>query len=203
MSAWYPRREAFFADAIDVGRPVFQGDIFRGVPTAFLGHPAARAAAFAMERAPSPEAAERSLAPEEIRAVAIIAGSYTMVLPHPCDFSAGEKGETHTVRQVARLTRIADTRLARKHIEGGRVNHSVWVPAWDSGRPDDDWLVDLRTSTAVDAAYLNPARRVAAVGVAAWIALMRRLAFFYTHTVVDDVQLAVEQAHQHPDCPAR
>lgn len=44
--------------------------------------------------------------------------------------------------------------------------------------------------------------RVASLTVAAWIAFMRRLAFFYSHTVIDDVQLAVEQAHQHPDCPA-
>ncbi len=201
MSAWYPRREAFFADALDGGRPVFQGDIFRGVPTAFLSHPTARAAAFAMEPSPSPASAERPLSPEEIREVAVIAGSYTMVLPHPCDFSAGEKGETHTVRQVARLSRIADTPLGRKHVEAGRVNHTVWVPAWDSGRPDDDWLVDLRSTTAVDAAYLNPARRVAALGVAAWIAVMRRLAFFYTHKVIDAVGLAAEQGHQHPDRP--
>lgn len=202
MSAWYPRREAFFSPALDAGRPVFQGDIFRGVPTAFLGHPAARAAAFAMEPYPSPAAAEQPLTPNEIREVAVIAGSYTMVLPHPCDFSAGEKGGTHTVRQVARLSRIADTSLGRKHVEAGRVNHTIWVPAWDSGRPDDDWLVDMRTTTAVDAACLNPARRVAALSVAAWIGAMRRLAFFFTHAVIDDVGLAAEQAHHHPDCPA-
>ncbi len=86
---------------------MFQGDIFRGVPTAFLGHPAARATAFAMEPSPSAEAAEQPLTHEEIRDVAGIAGSYTMVLPHPCDFSAGEKGETHTVRQVARLVALS------------------------------------------------------------------------------------------------
>jgi len=93
MSAWYPRRETFFADAIDADRAVFQGDIFRGVPIAFLGHPAVRAAAFAMEPAPSPEAAERSLTPEQIREVATFGGSYcpasdclseSWVIDRPC-----------------------------------------------------------------------------------------------------------------------
>jgi hypothetical protein len=197
MGAWYPNRDSYFAD-LTRERVVFQGDIFRAVPTAFVGHPVAREAAFAMEQAPTPEAAERPLRPEEIRESTAIRGSYTMLLPHPFDFSAGEKGATHTVRQVARLEPIRP-RFGWKDINGGRVHHTIWVPAWDSDDQNMDWYVDVRSATPVDAAYLNPARRVAALSGPAWIALMRRLAFFYSRFAIDAGALALEQGHQHPD----
>ncbi|HEY8775453.1 MAG TPA: hypothetical protein VIM33_03110 [Gaiellaceae bacterium] len=197
MAAWYPKRESYFAD-LKLERTIFQGDIFRGVPTAFVGHPAAREAAFAMEPAPTPGQAERPLRPEEIRDATTIKGSYSMLLPHPCDFSAGEKGATHSVRQVARLEPIRN-RFSWKDVNGGRVHHAIWVPAWDSDDVNSDWFVDVRSATPVDAAYLNPVRRVAALSGPAWIALMRRLAFFYTRLSVDDRLLVLEQGHQHPD----
>lgn len=199
VAPWYPKRERFFADALEPGRPIFQGDIFRGVPTAFLAHPAAREAVFASESPPSPDEAERPLTADAVRNAAAVHGEYAMLIPHPCDFSEGEKGAAHSARLVARLTRIGDTRLGRKNVAGGRVHHTVWVPTWDSEKPDHDWLVDLRTTTAVDRAYLNPARRVAALSGPAWVALMRRLAFFYTRAPLDDVQLALQEAHNHPD----
>jgi len=67
------------------------------------------------------------------------------------------------------------------------------------GSPEDDSYLDLRSTTAVDRAYLNPARRVAALTGPAWLALMRRIAHYYTRTTLDDRLLALEQAHQHPD----
>ncbi len=197
MGSWYPNRDSYFAD-LTPERVVFQGDIFRGVPTVFVGHPAAREAAFAMEAAPTPDAAERPLRPEDIRGSTAIRGSYTILLPHPCDFSAGEKGATHTVRQVARLELIRN-RFGWKDVNSGRVHHAIWVPAWDSDDVNSDWYVDVRSATPVDAAYLNPARRVAALSGPAWIALMRRLAFFYSRSTIDESQLALEQGYQHPD----
>lgn len=197
---WYPKREAYFARLVP-GREIFQGDIFRGVPTGFVGHPAAREAAFAMEPPPGPEDAERPLTPEDVLAATTIFGSYSIVLPHPCDFSAGEKGSSHSIRQVARLERIADHRFGRKEIESARVHHTIWVPTWDSDDPADDWFVDLRSISSVDAAYLNPARRVAALSGPAWMALQRRLISFYTRTSID-LTLLVLEAHHHPDYTA-
>jgi hypothetical protein len=202
VGAWYPHRDRFFVAELNVGRPVFQGDVFRGLPTAFLAHPAAREAVFASEPQPSPAEAERPLTATDVRESAVIDGEYSMLLPHPCDFSDEEKGSTHTTRIVARLRRVRDTGFSRKAVASGRVHHTIWVPAWDSDRPDDDWLVDLRSTTSVDRAYLNPARRVVALSGPAWIAAMRRLALFYTRLAIDDVQLAVQQAHNHPDYAA-
>jgi hypothetical protein len=194
---WYPKRELYFSD-LAPERPIFQGDIFRGVPTAFLGHPAAREAAFATEPAPSPEHAERPLSPEDVLDATTIFGSYAMLLPHPCDFSEGEKGSSHSIRQAARLERIRDHQFGRKEIEAARVHHSVWVPSWDSDDPADDWFVDLRTSSSVDAVYPNPSRRVAVLSPPAWMALLRRLINFYTRTAID-LALLAHEAHQHPD----
>lgn len=199
MAAWYPKRESFFVPALEGRRPIFQGDVFRAVPTAFLAHPVSQEALFAAEPAPSPRDAERPLTAEDVRAAAVIHGRYSMILPHPCDFSEGEKSSTHSVRLMAQLRRISDTPFARKAVAGGRVYHAVWVPAWDSERPDDDWLVDLRTTTPVDRAFLSPARRVAALSGPAWLALMRRLAFFYTRHTIDDTALALQEAGNHPD----
>lgn len=194
---WYPKREAYFAH-LSPDREIFQGDIFRGVPTAFLGHPAAREAAFAMERPPTPEEAERPLTAEAVQEATTIFGSYSIILPHPCDFSEEEKGSSHSVRQVARLERIRDHQFGRKEIEAARVHHTVWVPSWESDDPNDDWFVDLRSTSAVDAAYLNPVRRVAALSPPAWMAMLRRIINFYTRTSID-LALLVHEAHQHPD----
>lgn len=199
MAAWYPNADAYFIGDPAPHRPVFQGDVFRGVPTAFVDHPVAHEHAFAGEPPPTAEEAERPLHAEEIRDVAVIKGGCTMVLPHPCDFSEGEKGATHSTRLVARLERIRDSGFGRRQVIRGAVHHTVWVPDWTSLDPEDDFFLDLRTTTVVDRAYLNPARRVAALTGPAWIALMRRVAFFYTRTLLDDRQLALEQAHQYPD----
>lgn len=125
-----------------------------------------------------------------------------MILPHPCDYSELEKGATHSVRQMGRLERVRDHQFGRKEIISGRVLNAVWVPAWDSDDGGDDWFLDLRTATPVDAAYLNTDRRVAALTAPAWIALMRRLVVFYTRTCPEAGILALEQGHQHPDYAA-
>jgi hypothetical protein len=198
VAGWYPDRDTYFA-RLRPDRPISQGDIFRGVPTVFVGHPAARAAAFAEEPAPSPQEAERPLLPEQIRASISVLGSYSMVLPHPCDFSEAEKGASHSVRHVARLDQISRHPFTRKQVEAARVHHTIWVPDWERAQPDYDWFVDLRSTTAVDAAYLNPARRVAVLSGPAWIAVMRRLAHFYTRHAIDVVELAFHESVTRPD----
>jgi hypothetical protein len=199
VAAWYPNADAYFVPAIKPERPILQGDIFRGVPTAYVDHPVARERAFAAADPPTPEQAEGPLSATAVREATAIKGGYTMILPHPCDFAETEKGASHSTRLVARLERIASTRVARKHVVRGAVHHTAWVPDWATLAPEDDYFLDLRTTSAVDRSYLNRDRRVAALTGPAWIALMRRLAFFYTRTLIDDRALALEQAHQHPD----
>jgi hypothetical protein len=199
MAGWYPKREKYFAD-LSLDRIVFQGDIFRGVPTAYLDHPASREAAFAYEPPPTPAEAERPLAATDVKDAAVIGGPLAMVLPHPCDFSEEEKGATHSLRVVARLRRISETEFAPRQVQRAQIHHTVWVP--DPERDDlspDDFFVDLRTTTSVDQAYLNRERRIAALSGVAWIALMRRVAFYCTRFAMDARPLVLQEAHQHPD----
>lgn len=170
MAAWYPEASSYFVAELDDERPIFQGDVFRGVPTAFVDHPESHMRVFAGEDPPTPAEAERPLTAAKIREVTAVKGGYTMVLRHPCDFAEAEKGSTHSVRIVARLDRVAAARLARRQVVRGAVHHAVWVPDWETLRPDDDYCLDLRTTTPVDRAYLNRARRVAALTGPAWLA---------------------------------
>jgi hypothetical protein len=199
MAGWYPKREKYFAD-LSLDRIVFQGDIFRGVPTAFLDHPASREAAFAYEPPLTPAEAERPLTATDVKDATVIGGPLAMVLPHPCDFSEEEKGATHSLRVVASLRRIHETEFAPRQVQRAQIHHTVWVP--DPERDDlspDDFFVDLRTTTSVDQAYLNRERRMAALSGVAWIALMRRVAFYYTRFAMDAGPLVLQEAHQHPD----
>lgn len=197
--AWYPKREAFFAP-LDETRPIFQGDIFRGVPTVFVSHPAVRETAFAEAPLPTPHDAERPLTPEEVREGVVVHGQRAMVLPHPCDFSEDEKGANHSTRVVARGRRIADTSFSPKHVAAGRVHHTIWVPDPEHDElGTHDWVVDLRTATPVDRAYLNVERRVAGLSGPAWMAVMRRLVYFFTRMAISLEELTLQQAYQHPD----
>lgn len=197
--AWYPSRDAYFAE-LRPDRSIFQGDIFRGVPTVFVAHPAAREAAFAELPPPLPQEAERPLTAEEVAEGVVVRGPRAMVLPHPCDFSEEEKGATHSVRLVARVLRIGETPFAPKQVARGQIHHTVWVPDPERAELSDrDWVVDLRTATSVDRAFLNVERRVAALSGPAWMALMRRLVHFYTRYSMPLEALALQEAHQHPD----
>ena len=123
-----------------------------------------------------------------------------MVLPHACDFSDEEKGASRSVRLVARVMRIGDTPFGPKQVARGQVHHTVWVPDRDHDEVGPhDWVVDLRTATPVDRAFLNADRRAAALSGPAWMALMRRLVHFYTRMSIALPQLALQEAHQHPD----
>jgi hypothetical protein len=199
LAGWYPDRDHYLVADLDPARPIFQGDIFRGVPTAFVDHPAAHEANFAREDPPTPQEAERPLTAEAVRDVTVIRGSLAMVMPHPCDFSEEEKGATHDTRLVAEVREIANSQMSAKNIKGGRVHHCIWVPNPDANDIGQDWFVDLRTTTPVDRRYLNPERRMAALTGPAWIALMRRITVFYTRASLDTGGLVLQEAHQHPD----
>jgi hypothetical protein len=104
------------------------------------------------------------------------------------------------VRLVARVVRIGETPYAPKQVARGQVHHTVWVPDPEHDEfGAHDWVVDLRTATAVDRVFLNVDRRVAALSGPAWMAVTRRLVHFYTRTALPLQQPALQEAHQHPD----
>ncbi len=177
MGDWYPDRLAYFLGRPpDPERPIFQGDIFRGVPTVAVGHPDVAAALF--DDRPLPDEAIRTPTEAEIRATLAIKGGYAMVIPHPCNFFEGEKGQVSRWRTVACLRPVGELG-GRRLVRSGNVVHSVWSPSWtDPSDEESEWAVDLRTITTADRAYLRRDRRVAALSYPAWIALIRRLALY-------------------------
>jgi hypothetical protein len=175
---WYPERDRyFFARPPELERPIFQGDIFRAVPTVLVGHPDVAAAIFADE--PLPDEIDRIPRESEIRSTVAIAGGYAMVLPHPCNLFEGEKGAVTRWRTVARMVPAAQLG-GRKLVRSGNVVHTIWVPSWQDPQDEGaEWGVDLRTITTVDCAYLRRDRRVGALSYPAWIGIIRRLALFF------------------------
>ena len=101
---------------------------------------------------------------------------------------------SHSVRLVARVVRIGETPYAPKPVVRGQVHHTVWVPDPEHDEfGAHDWVVDLRTATAVDRVFLNVDRRVAALSGPAWMAVTRRLVHFYTRTALPLQQPALQE----------
>ena len=193
---FYPKPSRYFA-TLSADRPLFQGDIIRGVFGAWWRHPESVRATLAGQPVPSDP---RFPALDELRSNVLVRGKgYGMLLPQPCEFSEGEKGATQRFRVVAPLfplDRNAD--VDHDRVRKGLVGHTIWVPRWsDSGPPDH--YVDLRWTTSVDAPFIDRGSRVAALSGASWLAMVDRLSRYYVGIPVDAAAFAVNQARLHPD----
>ena len=192
---FYPKPGKYFAP-LTTDRPVFQGDVFRGGFGAFWRHPAAVAAVLAGQPVP---ALPRSPTLGELESVVLVRGQgYAMLLPQPCEYSDGEKGATHPYRLVAPLFPL-DRHAGVDHalVRAGAVGHTLWVPRWRDSGPQD-YFVDLRLTTSIDAAFLTRESRVAALAGAAWIAMADRLSRYFVGVALDTGAFALSQGHVHP-----
>jgi len=125
---FYPKPSRYFA-TLSADRPLFQGDIIRGVFGAWWRHPESVRATLAGRPVPSDP---RFPALDELRSNVLVRGKgYGMLLPQPCEFSEGEKGATQPFRVVAPLfplDRNAD--VDHDRVRKGLVGHTLWVPRW-------------------------------------------------------------------------
>jgi hypothetical protein len=194
--AFYPRPSRYFA-SLAPDRPIFQGDVFRGVVGAFWRHPEAVRAALAGQPMP-PTPPFPNL--DELRSHVLVQGrGFGMVLPQPCEYADGEKGATHPFRLVAPLFPL-DARAGVDHqlVRDGRVGHTVWVPRWTRRGPQD-YFADLRLTTSVDATFLTHDHRVAALSRPAWMALADRLSRYFVGIPLQLDEFALRQGLLHPD----
>jgi len=193
---FYPKPSRYFA-TLSADRPLFQGDIIRGVFGAWWRHPESVRATLAGRPVPSDP---RFPALDELRSNVLVRGKgYGMLLPQPCEFSEGEKGATQPFRVVAPLfplDRNAD--VDHDRVRKGLVGHTLWVPRWSDLGPQDHY-VDLRWTTSVDATFIDRGGRVAALSRASWLAMVDRLSRYYVGIPVDAAAFAVNQAQLHPD----
>ncbi len=193
---FYPKPNKYFAKN-SLNRSIFQGDIFRGAFGAFWPHPAVNDFYIADEEVPTnlpfPSV-------DQIRRNAQIRGKgYAMILPQPCDYSEGEKGDTHPFRVVAPLMPIdKHAGLAPDKVRNGEIGHVFWVPTWRSKGPQD-YFVDLRWTASIDRAFITREMRVAALSSNAWFALADSLSRFFIGVPLASEDFALEQASFHPD----
>ena len=193
---FYPKPRRYFATLSD-DRPLFQGDIIRGVFGAWWRHPESVRATLAGQSVP---ADPRFPTLDELRSNVLVRGKGSgMLLPQPREFSEGDKGAAQPFRVVAPLfplDRNAD--VDHDRVRKGLVGHTIWVPRWSDTGPQD-YYADLRWTTSVDAAFTDRTGRVAALSRASWLAMVDRLSRYFVGVPVDVAAFAVNQAQLHPD----
>lgn len=197
---FYPKPRRYFAPLTD-DRPLFQGDIIRGVFGAWWRHPEAVRSSLAGRRPPEDP---RFPTLDELLSHVLIRGKgYGMLLPQPCELSEGEKGAAQPFRIVAPLfplDRHAD--VDHDRVRKGLVGHTIWVPRWTDAGPQD-FYADLRWTTSVDATFIDRSNRVAALSRPAWTAMVDRLSRYFVGVPLDAASFAVAQAARHPDADDR
>ncbi len=197
---YYPKPHRYFARMTD-DRPLFQGDVIRGAFGAWWRHPEAVRSQLAGQQTP---ADPRFPTLDELRSQVIVRGKgYGMLMPQPCEFSEDEKGASHPFRLVAPLfplDRHAD--VDHDRVRKGLVGHTIWVPRWSEHGPQD-FYVDLRWITSVDATFIDRKVRVAALSPAAWTSMADRLSRYFVGIPLDVGAFAMGQASLHPDTEER
>lgn len=196
--SFYPPADSYFAAGVSLERPIFQGDVFAGAFGAFWAHPEAVRAHRASRPAPVSPAFPKTA---DLLADTRIQDPYALLLPHPCDYSEGEKGGTHPQRLVAPIVPASQTRVPVKTIRRGDVGHLLWIPKWDGLRGEEDWAANLRWATSIDASFIPRESRVAALSVSAWVALNDKITDFFTGMRMDRAAFLLERADLHPDAP--
>lgn len=94
------------------------------------------------------------------------------------------------------LDRHAD--VSHKLVRDGSIGHTLWVPRWRTNGPQD-FYVDLRWTTSIDAAFTQRHTRVAALSQIAWTAMADRLSRYFVGVPLDVTAFATAQAGLHPD----
>lgn len=195
MASNYPARQAFYLRPLTRDRPIFQGDIFRAVPSLRAPHPAVIESDFsAVALPPTMELPTPSY--EQARSSIILEGGYSMLLPNPCEFSEEEKGAKHRERVLAQIRPIREASNQRVVRQGSGALYTFWLPHWDDVEdPDRDLFVSFRRMSTVDAAYLSHSRRVAALSRAAWIILIQRVCAYLGGVSLSPEAIALQVAH--------
>ena len=191
----YPERGSFYLGGFPQDRPLFQGDVFRGVPAVLAAHPAALQADYAA--APLLPASSVPLPSyEQARASLQMEGRYSILLPNPCEFSEAEKGTGHRERVLAQLRPIGEVENQKAVRTGRGAVSTFWMPHWDApDRPERDMYASFRRISSVDAAYLGRANRVAVLSRPAWIVLIQRLSAFFGGMSLGYEEIAEQVAH--------
>lgn len=194
----YPDRSSYYIKFTE-DRPIFQGDVFRGVPAVRAAHPASLECAFAA--ASLPPARELAFPSyEHAKSSLLLDGGYSILLPNPCESSETEKGASHQERILAQLRPIREVENQKVIRTGRGAIYTFWLPHWEHrDRPERDMYASFRRISTVDAAYLSPTRRVAVLSRSAWIVLIQRLCAYFGGLSLGLDNIAQQVAHLFPN----
>jgi hypothetical protein len=135
---FYPKPGRYFA-SLNNTRPIFQGDIFAGGFGAFWRHPVAVQGQLAGDKLP-PNPQFPTLT-ELLSHVLVQGTGYAMILPQPCEYSEGEKGDAHPFRLVAPLFPLdRNANVDHNKVRNGLIGHTVWIPRWKESGPQDFYV---------------------------------------------------------------
>lgn len=198
MAAIYPARELFYVGGLTEDRPIFQGDIFRAVPSVRAIHPAVVESEFAALALTPREMAPPSFA--QARDALVLEGGYSLLLPNPCEFSEEEKGANHRERILAHVRPIREASNQKVVRQGTGAISTFWLPHWEEPLAiERDLFVSFRRISTVDAAYLSRSRRVAALTRPAWIVLLQRLCAYFGGISLSAEAIATQVAQLYPE----
>jgi hypothetical protein len=153
-ASWPPVRGDFFRQA-SLHRPVFQGDLFTGVPIV----KARSGGSFATD--PSVSIERRTVA----------------LLGFPCDvYSGGVLGKAQMVAVVREARKLG----VPENWEGAFTACPLPDPFGDGVL----WSVDFLTLSPVDRSYLKPENRIACLSEFGWAFFRQRLALCLTRTMI-------------------
>jgi hypothetical protein len=174
---WFPPLDELYSKLENPGsanRSIFQGDVFKDVPC---------------RRYPAREGVD----PVDPRGKR----GYAMVLGHPCEISAEEKGSGLAWRLVCPVAEDRDRRLT---LNGEGDYYAFPLPSLVE--KDDLWYADFRFLSTVHVEELPASARVAALSEPGWYALQRRLVHYLTRVQVHWLDLQDVGAGLHPDAAA-
>lgn len=199
MASPYPARQLFYVRSLNAERPLFQGDIFRAVPSLQAAHPAVVESDFSASTLSSTVELPTPTY-EQTKASIVLQGGVSMLLPNPCEFSEEEKGTNHRERILAQIRPIREASNQRVIRQGTGALYAFWLPSWnDVDNAERDLFVSFRRISTVDVAYLSHARRVAALSRAAWIILIQRLSAYFGGLALTPEAIALQVAHLYPE----
>jgi hypothetical protein len=114
---WYRVRDPaedhyLYRRPVPITRPIFQGDVFDGVPSVYVRHPSDVAA----ERRPSGTDQAPLIDPIDVdegqlRDTARIRRGMAILIPHICNYYETQKGKRGRIRVVAAVRKRANERI--------------------------------------------------------------------------------------------
>jgi hypothetical protein len=157
-------------------RPIFQGDIFEGIPLLFVRHPSNVGQERRIGGPQEPLLDPPAFKPDDIRGPSTkVKIGLGMVIPHICNYYETEAGRGSRVRVMALVRQQSKETLA----EDWNSLFNLF-PLPDLMGDGVMYFAQLDTLTTMEDAFLAKRARVASLSFEGWLALQQRTAHHFS-----------------------